>query len=470
MATFTPRVVDISHHNKVIDLTATAASGVWGVIHKSSQGRGYRDPDYAPRRKLAKAAGMLWGAYHFNDGSDVAAQVDWFLKCAQPDDSTLLVLDFEDNTKSNMTVQQAVAFLRLLEQKTGRKGAIYSGNRLKETIGKLSAADRKYLTSHRLWLCQYGPRAVLPKGFSRYWLWQYTGDGVGPPPHNVPGIVSGNRGLDCNVYDGDRAQLASEWAPTGLGLAAMFAAATDDMSSHSRAAAADQPDDDAPAIAPAPALEVAPPNVQPLDPAIDGDPVLLDVQQRLKGRRYPPGILDGKWGGGTRGALSGFMGDRGHKIAIPTSLAEFHEIADEVRAELIEAETEVQPDGSIGWYRPVSEARANAEPQIVKELAPEVAPVKRNFITAIWASIVAAAGAIWETVSGYVSEAWDFFTDHKDVVDDHPGILSTAWGYVTAMPTGFWWLLVAGGLAFIAYNSWRSIKTSLQAVRSGERQ
>jgi GH25 family lysozyme M1 (1,4-beta-N-acetylmuramidase) len=64
-----PRVVDISHHNTVTDLRATAAAGIWGVIHKSSQGRGYRDPDYAARRPRRKAAGLLWGAYHFNDGS-----------------------------------------------------------------------------------------------------------------------------------------------------------------------------------------------------------------------------------------------------------------------------------------------------------------------------------------------------------------------------------------------------------------
>lgn len=215
---------------------------------------------------------------------------------------------------------------------------------------------------------------------------------------------------------------------------------------------------------PAPVLpKDAPPNVQPLDPTVDGDPVLLDVQQRLKARRYPPGVLDGKWGSGTGGALSGFMTDRGLRLHLPTSLAEFHEIADEVRAELLEAENE-------NWFRPVSEARANADPKTVKELAPEIIPAKRNFLAALWASIVAAAGSAWETVSGYVSQAWDFFTDHKDVVDDHPGIMSTAWEYVTSVPASFWFLLGAGGLAFIAYNSWRAIKTSTQAVQNGERQ
>ena len=220
------------------------------------------------------------------------------------------------------------------------------------------------------------------------------------------------------------------------------------------------------------ASESAPPNVQPVDePDAIGDPVLYNVQRRLKGRRYPPGTLDGRWGSGTSGALSGFMNDRGSRLdPMPVSLEEFHGIADQVRAELLEAETEVQPDGSGGWYRPVSEARAAADPKLVHELAPEVVPVKRNFLAALWASILAGLGSVWETVSGYVSDAWNFFTDHKDVVDGHPGIMSTAWGYVISVPAGVWLLMAAGGLAFIAYNSWRAIKTSTLAVTTGERQ
>jgi lysozyme len=207
----TPRVIDISHHNTIEDLKATAAAGVWGVIHKASQGRGYQDPDYTARRRLATAAGLLWGAYHFGTADDVEGQVENFLEAAQPDSKTLLALDFEDNRLSNMSVQQAVAFLHLVEQRTGRKAVIYSGNRLKESIGALSPMERGYLLSHRLWLCQYGPKAVLPKGFSAYWLWQWTGDGVGMSPHNVPGVIAGNGGLDLNAFAGGRAELAASW-------------------------------------------------------------------------------------------------------------------------------------------------------------------------------------------------------------------------------------------------------------------
>jgi len=210
MTAMIPRVADISHHNIVTDLKASAAAGLWGIIHKASQGRSYRDPNYSERRDYARAAKLLWGAYHFNTGDNVKAQVDNFLAVAKPDASTLLVLDYEDNRLSNMSMSQAVEFLRRIEDGVGRKAAIYSGNRLKETLTLVPQADRDYVRSHRLWLCQYGPRAVLPSGFKSWWLWQYTGDGIGPNPHHIDGI-SGN-GIDLNAYAGTGDQLAKEWA------------------------------------------------------------------------------------------------------------------------------------------------------------------------------------------------------------------------------------------------------------------
>jgi lysozyme len=215
MPTFTPRVVDIYHGDDVgaKGFKPAADAGIWGIIHKASESNTYKDPDYKTRRKLAAEAGLLWGAYHFNSGGPVATQIDNFFTAAQPDEHTLMVLDYEDKPSSQMSIQQAVDFLHMGEEKLGRKLAIYSGNRLKEQIGKLGADDLAYVTSHRLWLCQYGPRAVLPKGFQKYWLWQFTGDGVGPDPHYVPGItVPGGKGIDLNRYEGTRDQLIAEWA------------------------------------------------------------------------------------------------------------------------------------------------------------------------------------------------------------------------------------------------------------------
>jgi lysozyme len=215
MPKFEPRVVDIYHGDNVEGKDFVAGfqkaydAGIWGVIHKATQGVSIKDPMYAKRRLAAEKVGLLWGAYHFNTGEDVKKQVDNFIKAAEPDKKTLMVLDFEEY-KTNMSVHEAVSFMKLVEDKIGRSCAIYSGNRLKETITDLSKDEFNYMTSKKLWLCQYGPKAVLPKGFKKYWLWQYTGDGVGPTPHNIPGI-SCNPGIDLNVYDSTKEQLQKEW-------------------------------------------------------------------------------------------------------------------------------------------------------------------------------------------------------------------------------------------------------------------
>lgn len=216
---FIPRVVDIFHGDNVegndckAGFSKAAQAGVWGILHKSSQGASYKDPRYKARRIAAQASGLLWGAYHFNNSDEVADQVINFLDAALPDENTAMYLDFEDNPKGNMSIHEAVSFMKLVEDRIGRECGIYSGNRLKETVKLLSSDEHDYITSRRLWLCQYNSRFVLPAGFSKYYLWQYTGDGLGPPPHYVPGItVPGGKGIDLNLFDGTLQQLQDTWA------------------------------------------------------------------------------------------------------------------------------------------------------------------------------------------------------------------------------------------------------------------
>ncbi len=216
----TARVIDISHHNVgplkggQIDFAAVAAAGIWGVICKASEGGGYGDPTYDARRVAIKAAGLLHGAYHFNTGEAVAAQVDRFFREAEPDDHTCMVIDYEKQNvaaKGDMSIQQLVQMCHQVEMRLGRKAKIYSGNRLRETIGKLGPADFNYIISHKLWYCQYGPAAnKLPRGFGSYWLWQFTGDGLGQPPHSIKGVAGS--GIDINTFAGSRDELITSWA------------------------------------------------------------------------------------------------------------------------------------------------------------------------------------------------------------------------------------------------------------------
>ena len=193
-----PNVIDIYHGNIINDFTALAEAGIQGVIHKCTQGAGYADPMYAARRKLATNAGLLWGAYSFNTGEAVDAQVRQLLSHAEPDATTLVALDFEDNPHSQMSIDQARAWLTQIEASLGRKAVLYSGNRVKDLLD--SRIDT-YLGSHRLWLAQYGPVARVQVSWSNYWLWQYSESGQ---------LLGTDGAVDFNFYKG--ANLASEWA------------------------------------------------------------------------------------------------------------------------------------------------------------------------------------------------------------------------------------------------------------------
>ena len=192
-------VIDLSHFNTVHDFAAVKNAGVVGVIHKATQGIGVNDPLYPVRRKAATDAGLLWGAYHFNTGDTIAAQVQHFLDAAKPDVDTLMALDFEDNSHSEMSLDQARQFLTLLEQKLGRSCVLYSGNRVKDLLG--NNADPA-LGARRLWLPQYGPVPKPQASWKKPWLWQWTEHGV------VPGIT-GN--VDCNHFDGTADELGVQW-------------------------------------------------------------------------------------------------------------------------------------------------------------------------------------------------------------------------------------------------------------------
>jgi GH25 family lysozyme M1 (1,4-beta-N-acetylmuramidase) len=202
-----PKVVDLSHYNSINSFDNIKADGIVGIIHKATQGAGLVDNKYAARKEAALAAGLLWGAYHFATDADPIAQVNNFLTAAQPDAYTLVALDWEQNGNNSMDIDQAKAWLAEIEQRLSRKAIIYSGSYAKDQLG--SDVD-EYMGSHRLWHSQYGSTPRIQASWDSFWLWQYTGDGLGPEPHIING-VSGNN-VDISTYDGTDDQLKAEWA------------------------------------------------------------------------------------------------------------------------------------------------------------------------------------------------------------------------------------------------------------------
>jgi GH25 family lysozyme M1 (1,4-beta-N-acetylmuramidase) len=203
-----------------------------GLIHKATQGTRLLDKECMKRIPLAREAGFLVGVYHFGTSAPVLDQVVHFLEAFEalgsPDDM-LLALDFEKNELSpadSMSYVQARQFLKLVFDRTGHRCVLYSGAKIKEALPR---GGDPFISQHKLWMPQYGARATLPPGFTRFFLWQYTGDGVGPMPHDMPGVRT--RGIDLNVYSGS--DLAAEWStfarqmPAHAGAVAGAAAASE---------------------------------------------------------------------------------------------------------------------------------------------------------------------------------------------------------------------------------------------------
>jgi len=198
----TTRVIDLSHHNTIpSSLQPARDAGVWGVIHKLTEGSSYTDDKVDSRYYLAKQAGLLWGVYHFIRPGNIEQQAEFFVDQAGAlevaDDETLYVLDYED---TGVSLDDALTFMRRVEELTGREPALYSGHVLKEALG---GKPNDAISDYRLWLAQYSSSPDLPPGFDSYWLWQFSESG------SVPGI---DPPVDLNAYDGTEEALRSDWS------------------------------------------------------------------------------------------------------------------------------------------------------------------------------------------------------------------------------------------------------------------
>ena len=225
----TNAVVNLSHYDLLRpDFDRMKAEGIVGVIHEASYPRLERDAFYSVRQNAAAQAGLLWGAYHYGNGTDPIRQADHFLSVvssawANADASSrpagiLLVLDFERNHHypgGTMRVDQAVAFAQRIRERTGKYPGIYSGEYyLHKALNssRASAAQRRILANCWLWMANYGaePRPASP--WERWYLWQYCGDGRCRLPRSThPISVANVRKAERNIFSGSRAALEAFW-------------------------------------------------------------------------------------------------------------------------------------------------------------------------------------------------------------------------------------------------------------------
>jgi lysozyme len=225
----TNAVVNLSHYDTMrVDFPGMKSEGIIGVIHEASYPPFARDAHYALRQQAATRAGLLWGAYHYANATDPVRQADHFLRVvsnawAQADptsrpEGVLLVLDFEKNGHypgGTMRVDQAIAFVERIRERTGKYPGIYSGEyHMQKTLGspKVSPTYRGVLANCWLWLANYGARPRVAGPWSYWHLWQYTGDGKCRLPRSThPKSIANILKAERNIFYGTRGALETFW-------------------------------------------------------------------------------------------------------------------------------------------------------------------------------------------------------------------------------------------------------------------
>lgn len=201
----TPNVVDTSHYDDVTDWDLVKKFGILGVINKATEGPGMTDKTFAIRRGPAAKRGILYAGYHFLRPGSVTDQVNHFLQEVGSVGDIGLALDHED---PKVPLANAQYFCEQVKVRTGRYPWLYSGFLIKQQLG--SRID-PFWQNIKLWLSHYSANPAWPKCWKAPFLIQFTGDGLGPSPHNIPGITIGGAGIDINSYNGTADQLKADW-------------------------------------------------------------------------------------------------------------------------------------------------------------------------------------------------------------------------------------------------------------------
>ena len=174
---------------------------------------------YQTRKLLAKAHGLLWGAYHLARPGDPVDQANHFLDYAKPGPDDLMVLDIESlDAEKFMSLADAEIFVRHIKTRTGRYPALYVNH---DTARFIAARREQYRLLSRLplWYARYKPeiRGVFPMGnWDNYFLWQFSSAsncGDKSCPMRIDGTLND---IDVNTAPVSRAELVRQWMAGAL--------------------------------------------------------------------------------------------------------------------------------------------------------------------------------------------------------------------------------------------------------------
>lgn len=205
---------DVSHHND-IDYTALGKKATF-VFHKATEGTYFTDSTYPVHRQAVRAANpyVVWGAFHFGTGGDVAKQVLNFVRGASLDGKALAMLDLENNpdasatSEKTMTLPQAADFVQRIKNLTDRWPILYTRKLFIEGMNSGSDADKAalaILANCPLFLASEGDPPAIP---APWVVWQFQQYKITSP--------TGQGNIDTDRFNGSIPALQA-WANAQYG-------------------------------------------------------------------------------------------------------------------------------------------------------------------------------------------------------------------------------------------------------------
>lgn len=169
--------IDISNYQRSVDYDAYAF-----YIMKASEGRTYKDPMLDRHYNAVKAAGKLYGFYHYArpENNSMRAEVDHFLNLVGAHvGKAIFALDWEGNALK-YGPDKALEWLDYFYALTGVRPLFYCSD---SQTGRYAKVAQK---NYGLWDAKYSSHGPVHRGWNNIAIWQYSGSP-----------------LDKNVFYGD---------------------------------------------------------------------------------------------------------------------------------------------------------------------------------------------------------------------------------------------------------------------------
>jgi len=192
--------IDVSEAQGVIDWQQVARSGVRAAYIRATQGTAQVDARFHENAQNAAQAGISVGFYHpLIASQDGTAQAAHFLKQIEAHPYQLppaIDVELDNGQTPAVIADRLYAMATAVEALIQRRPVIYTSWGFWSS--KVGGQHDSYFGNCKLWIANYtdASKPLIPRGWSTYWLWQYTSSGS---VTGIKGRVDLNRRAQASI-------------------------------------------------------------------------------------------------------------------------------------------------------------------------------------------------------------------------------------------------------------------------------